>query len=230
MRGKHKEPQQARFILRGLMRCGECGRMITAEVQKGHTYYRCTKRLTNCKQKYVREEELAAQISKFIQKVSLCDEWTKWIIEQLERDRNASLHSGEAQQQNLEVKIKEMDDKISKLIDIYLEGTITLEEYQRKKEDFINEKRKLQEATRDFAAGQASWFEPARDLVTLLNRAEYAVKEGNLESQKEILEKIGSNFILKERHLVFSSEASLRALIEAAPYPNKRRGRDSNPG
>jgi len=95
-----------------------------------------------------------------------------------------------------------MDNKISKLIDIYLEGTITLEEYQRKKEDFINEKRKLQEATKDFAAGQASWFEPARDLVTLFNRAEYAVKEGNLESQKEILEKIGSNFILKERRLV----------------------------
>jgi hypothetical protein len=222
MRGKHKEPQQARFVLRGMMRCGECGRMITAEIQKGHTYYRCTKRLTNCKQKYVREEELAAQISKFLQKVSLCDEWTKWIIEQFERDRNASLHSSAAQQQNLEVKVKEMDDKISKLIDIYLEGTITLEEYQRKKEDFINEKRKLQEASRDFAAGQASWFEPARDLVTLLNRAEYAVKEGNLESQKEILEKIGSNFILKERRLVFSSEASLRPLISGTRFPNKR--------
>jgi len=230
MRGKHKEPQQKKFILKGLMRCGECGRMITAEIQKGHVYYRCTKRLTNCKQKYVREEELAAQISKFIQKVSLSDEWTKKIIEELERDRNTSLHSGEAQQQNLEVKVKEMDDKVSKLIDIYLEGTITLEEYQRKKEDFINEKRNLQESAKDFAAGSANWFEPARELVTLFNRAEYAVKEGNLESQKEFLEKIGSNFILKERRLVFSSEASLRPLIEAAPYPNQRRGWDSNPG
>ena len=230
MRGKPKEPQTERFVLRGLLRCGECGRMITAELQKGHVYYRCTKRLTNCKQKYVSEEELAAQISKFIQKVSLCDEWTKKIIEEFERDRNTSLHSGEAQQQNLKVKVKEMDDKISKLIDIYLEDTITLEEYQRKKEDFINEKRKLQESAKDFAAGSADWFEPARELVTLFNRAEYAVKEGNLESQKEFLEKIGSNFILKERRLVFSSEASLRVLIETAPYPSWRRGRDSNPG
>ncbi len=144
------------------------------------------------------------------------------IIEELERDRNTSLHSGEAQQQNLEVKVKEMNDKISKLIDIYLEGTITLEEYQRKKEDFINEKRKLQESAKDFAAGSANWFEPARELVTLFNRAEYAVKERNLESQKEFLEKIGSNFILKERRLVFSSEASLRSLLETAPYPSWR--------
>ncbi|MFH1508419.1 MAG: zinc ribbon domain-containing protein, partial [Candidatus Omnitrophota bacterium] len=109
------------------------GRMITAELQKGHVYYRCTKRLTNCTQKYVREEELAAQISKFIQKVSLSEEWTKRIIEELERDRNSSLLSSQSQQQNLQEKISELDNKISKLIDIYLADTITLEEYQHKK-------------------------------------------------------------------------------------------------
>jgi DNA invertase Pin-like site-specific DNA recombinase len=226
MRGKHKEPQAEKFVLRGLMRCGECGRMITAELQKGHIYYRCTKRLTNCNQKYVREEELAAQIKSVIQKVSLSDKWTKKIIEELEKDRNASLHSSQAQQQNLEAKVKEMDDKISKLIDIYLESTITLEEYQRKKEDFINEKRKLQESARDFAAGSNSWFEPTRDFVTSLNRAEYAVKEGNLESQKEFLEKIGSNFILKERRLVFSAEGPYRGFLLNAPFPNWRRSCD----
>ena len=127
LRGKYKEPQKKRFVLRGLMRCGECGRSITAELQKGHVYYRCTKRLTNCKQKYVREEELAAQIAKFIQKVSLSDNWTKRIIEELERDRNYSLLSTQSQQQNLENNIKEVDTKISKLIDVYLEGSLTLE-------------------------------------------------------------------------------------------------------
>jgi hypothetical protein len=48
------------------------------------------------------------------------------------------------------------------------------------------------------------------------------VEEGNLESQKEFLEKIGSNFILKERRLNFSAEASFRPLFEASPYPNWR--------
>jgi len=222
LRGKHKEKQITKFVFRGLMRCGECGRMITAELQKGHVYYRCTKRLTNCDQKYVQEEELAAQIKSFIQKVSLSDKWTNRIIEQLEKDRNASLHSSISQQQNQEVKVKAIDDKISKLIDIYLEGTITLEEYQLKKENFINKKRKLQESARDFTAGRNSWFEPAKDFVTSLNRAEYAVKEGNLESQKEFLEKIGSNFILKERRLNFPTEGTFRLFFKDAPFLNWR--------
>ena len=134
------------------------------------------------------------------------------------------------QQQNLQNKISEVDNKIGKLIDIYLADTITLEEYQQKKEIFINEKRELQESLKDFAAGANNWFEPARDFVTSLNRAEYAVKEGNLESQKEFLEKIGSNFILRERRLNFSSEGTFRPYLAGAPYLNWRRGRDSNPG
>ena len=230
LRGKHKEPQKEKFVLRGLMRCGECGRMITAELQKGHIYYRCTKRLTNCKQKYVREEELAAQIKSVIQKVSLCDDWTKKILEQLEKDKNSGVQSSLPQQQNLEVKIKEIDARISKLIDVYIAESLTLEEYQAKKEAFINEKRKLRDDLQNFAAGANNWFEPAMDFVTLLNSAHCAMEEGNLESQKEFLEKIGSNFILKERRLNFSTEVAFRPLFEAAPYPCWRRGRDSNPG
>jgi site-specific DNA recombinase len=229
MRGKPAK-EEKKFVLRRLMRCGECGRMITAELQKGHVYYRCTKRLTNCQQKYVREEELAAQIEGFIQKVSLCDDWTKKILEQLEKDKNSGVQSSLPQQQNLEVEIKEIDARISKLIDVYLEGSLTLEEYQAKKEAFINEKKKLQESARDFAAGSNNWFEPARDFVTLLNSAHCAVEEGNLESQKEFLEKIGSNFILKERHLNFPTEGTFRLFFKDAPFPNWRRGWDSNPG
>ena len=227
-RGKPKKTKHY-FVFRDLrMRCAECGRMITAETKKGFIYYRCTKRNTNCPKKYLREERLAAQIRKVIQKVSLCDDWTKRILEQLEKDKNSVLQSSRPQQQNLEVKIKALDDKISKLIDVYLEGNLTLQEYQAKKESFINEKKKMQEAARDFAAGGDNWFEQAKEFVTSLNRADYAIREGNLESQKEFLKKIGSNFILKERRLVFSSEAPYRGLLQSAQFLNWRGRLDSD--
>ena len=229
-RGKPKKSIKY-FVFRDLgMICGECGRAITAELQKGYVYYRCTKRYTNCSQKYVREEELAAQIAKFIQKVSLCDDWTKKFIGQLEKDKYNAVQSSRPQQQNLETKIANVNNKIDKLIDIYLAGEIVLEEYQNKKESLINEKKKLQEELKDFAAGGNNWFEPAREFVTSLNKAHYAISEGNLESQKKFLKKIGSNFILKERRLVFSTEGTFRPFFKDAPFPNLRRDWDSNPG
>ena len=227
-RGKPKKATRY-FVLRDLMmRCGECNRMITAETQKGFVYYHCTKRATNCKQKYIREERLAAQIKNVLQKVSLCDDWTKKVLYQIEKDKNSVVQSSRPQQQNLEVKIKEIGDKINKLIDIYLERLISLEEYQRKKENLINEKKELQERMRDFATDGDNRFEQAKRFVTSLNRLSYAITEGNLESQKEFLKKIGSNFILKERRLNFSTEASFRPLLKDAPYFTWRREQDSN--
>jgi hypothetical protein len=221
-RGKPKKAARY-FVLRDLMmRCGECGRMITAETHKGFVYYRCTKRATNCKQRYVREEELAVQIRKVIQKVSLCDDWTKKILYQLEKDKNSCVQSSRPQQQNLQTKIIDIENRINKLIDVYIEGAISKEEYQKKKESLIAQKKELQETLQDFAAGGNNWFEQARELVTSLNRAHCAIAEGNLESQKEFLEKIGSNFILKERCLVFSSAAPYRGFLSDAPYLNWR--------
>jgi site-specific DNA recombinase len=229
LRGKPKKAVR-RFVLRGLMRCGECGRMITAETQKGHNYYRCTKRLTNCTQKYIREEGLTAQIRAILQKVSLCDDWTAKILRELEKDKNESVQSSRPPRQKIAQDIVDIDSKVSKLIDLYLEGNILLDEYRKKKEDLLNRKKALQERVQFFDGRDDNWFERAKDFVTDLNRVSYALREGNLELQREYLEKIGSNFILKERRLIFSTEGTLRHYLSNAPYPTWRRGRDSNPG
>ena len=143
-RGKPKKSIR-QFVFRGLMmRCGECGRMITAETKKGHNYYRCTKRFTDCKQKYVREEVLAAQIRTIIQKVSLSDDWAQNILRELDKDKEQFAQSSLTHLQNLKKSLSEIEAKISRLIDVYLEGTLTLEEYQLKKEKPMLAKKELQ--------------------------------------------------------------------------------------
>ncbi|MCX5692179.1 MAG: recombinase family protein, partial [Candidatus Omnitrophica bacterium] len=227
-RGKSRQSKRT-FVFRGLMRCGECGRMITAEIHKEFTYYRCTKRNTICSQKYIREEALTKQIRGIFQKVSLCDDWTTKILKELEKDRLRDVQSSHPHQQNLEHDISILDTKINKLIDLYLEGTISKDDYTKKKAELLNKKKALQESMKDFADGGNNWFEQARSFVTLLNRASYMAREGNLESQKEFLEKIGSNFILKERRLIFSTENAISDYLKCAPYSSWWRRRNSNP-
>jgi len=235
-RGKPRYSKRA-FVFRGLMKCGECGRMITAEIHKEFTYYRCTKRNTICSQKYIREEDLTKQIRGIFQKVSLCDDWTSEILKELEKDRLRDVRSSHPHQQNLEREITSIESKINRLIDLYLEGSISKDDYTKKKAELLNKKKTLQETIRDFADGGNNWFEQARSFVTLLNRASYMLREGNLESQKEFLEKIGSNFILKERRLIFtprapsrgSTENAISDYLKLAPFSTWWRRRNSNP-
>jgi hypothetical protein len=56
---ERSKPQRAKIepkALCGLFQCGECGMMVTCEYQKGHTYYRCSKKskTVKCGQPYIR--------------------------------------------------------------------------------------------------------------------------------------------------------------------------------
>ena len=75
---------EQKHILRGVMKCGSCGCGITSEVQKGHVYYRCTKKKGACTEPYVREESLASQITEYLQKGSLSSAWANEMLALLE--------------------------------------------------------------------------------------------------------------------------------------------------
>src|SRR4030043_1977173 len=86
-KSKPKSPKLKPYIFRGFFRCGECGCFITTETQKGHNYLRCTKRKNPCSQRYAREEIITSEIQKEIKKVSLPDDWAKWMLAENEKDK-----------------------------------------------------------------------------------------------------------------------------------------------
>ncbi|PJC30668.1 hypothetical protein CO051_05135, partial [Candidatus Roizmanbacteria bacterium CG_4_9_14_0_2_um_filter_39_13] len=80
--------------------CGECGAVITAEqhIKKykngtGQTfiYYRCTKKIKLCNQKYISEPDTEIQLRKIIRDCGLHEDWEsyfeKWISEAEEKDK-----------------------------------------------------------------------------------------------------------------------------------------------
>jgi site-specific DNA recombinase len=138
------------FAFRGLLFCGECGCAITSETQKGHNYYRCTKKRGKCSQGYIREEVLADQINKQIQKVSLPPSWADKMIAELEKDKEQEAKDGAVFAQNLKSQIKGLEDKLDTLLDAHLDGTITKEEYTAKKQKILNQKIEISEKLKGF--------------------------------------------------------------------------------
>ena len=84
------------YPLRGLMRCKECGCLITAGAAKGHTYYRCThgKGKGSCSQSaYIREEALMAQVEEILGSIEIGPE----VLEALVADCEALLEEKRAE-------------------------------------------------------------------------------------------------------------------------------------
>ncbi|MCK5044147.1 recombinase family protein [Candidatus Parcubacteria bacterium] len=201
------------YAFRGLLRCGECGCSITSETHKGHNYYRCTKKRQKCSQKYIREEALAEQISGIIQKVSLPSAWAEEMLKELDKEKEQDAQAERAFAQNLKSQIKEVEEKLDRLLDARLESVISSEEYAVKKEKILNRKIEISERLKDFERKGDCRLELCRSFILSANQAQIAALEENFSEKKNFLKKIGSNPLLRERKVFLALENPWKLLL-----------------
>ena len=218
------------YAFRGLFKCGECNCSITAETQKGHNYYRCTKKKIRCSQKYVREEILNEQISSIIQKVSLPDSWTKIMIAELNKEKDKTEQAHFSFVQNLKSQIKEYKDKLDKLLDLQLSGAISVEEYAEKKQKILNQKIEISEKLKDFQRKGYSWLEPAKSFILRANEAKNVASGTDLLEKAEFLKKVGSNLVLMDRNIKYFPRGAWKILEDLGSLSAEPRSGEARKG
>ncbi|NCA94040.1 MAG: hypothetical protein EOM84_02555 [Sphingobacteriia bacterium] len=188
---------------------------ITAEIQKGHIYYRCTKKSkqVKCAEPFVREEKLDKQISSLLQKFSLSAYWSDKLLEMLEKDKNDSAQYATAFVQDAKEKISKLNLKLQRLLDSYLDQDIEREIYLKKKAQFLSEKKSLEEKIQSLEQKRTGWVEPMENWIKEARNLPKIAREGNLFSKKVAAKEIfGSNLILSERKASATPQKQWRLL------------------
>jgi len=201
-RGKPQRKEKIPKAFTGLFHCGECGMRITAETQKGHVYYRCTKKSKTkiCNQPYTREEDLNQQLSSMIQKVSLRQDWAKQMLEMLEKEKDDIAQSCFAFVQENREKIKQLRQKLQFLLDSYLDQVIEREIYLEKKSEIMSQIKTLEEQNIRFEQKQNDWLGPMRDWINEAANAAKIARDNDLFTKKVLALKIyGSNLVLENK-------------------------------
>ena len=152
------------FPFKGLFKCGECNSPITAQFAKGnggkYRYYRCTKRRQKCSQKYMRENVVAEQLKNYFQQIGLPQNWSEKMLKKVETWKNEAEESTILMLNKIKNRIQETKEKLDRLVDAFLDGTIDKETYLVKKDELILEKTAFFEKKRDLRKNRLSWFEP----------------------------------------------------------------------
>jgi len=201
-----KSKKSHNFPFVGLLRCGECGAAVTAQYAHGHggtyRYYRCTKRLGPCSQRYLREDLMATQLKDSLSKVALCQEWTEKMRAQVDIWEKEQTQVSKSFAQNLELKIKEADEKLDKLVNAFLDGTIEKETYLIKKDELVKLKTELLEKKRALDTKCQGWNEPLREWLNLACHIEKLASSEDFYEIKSLMEKIGTNRRLLDRKII----------------------------
>lgn len=158
---------------RGLFQCGECGCQITSEVQRGHIYYRCSKKDKNkkCSQKYVREETLEVFMKKRVKEYEIPTDngLIEWALNILKREHKKELDKRDIIITDLRRKISLADTQRSQLIKMKISSAningelISNEEYKAEKQRIANEKQRWLEQIRGEEELKDSWIHRMED-------------------------------------------------------------------
>ena len=187
-----------------MSQCAECGGMITAQYTTNrfgtkYTYYRCTKKLGTCRQPYVAAASIASQFKSALQSVSLpCEELDKmeaWIERWDKEDESA--HGSVAQ--NLKDKIRTNQEKLDRLVSLYLDNDIERAQYLSRKDILLREKVGLLEEQSNFGQRRKHWIEPLRKFVLSLREAKKLAETNEYHEYRQFFRKIGSNPSLKDK-------------------------------
>ena len=199
-RGHPQKNEKDPKALCGLLRCGECGMGITAERQKGHIYYRCTKKKGGCSQPYVREEILAADLSEILTHYAMPQDWMQGLLALADEDEKDSTKTAATLLRGLQEQIGVFNRKLDRLTDLFIEQDIDRDAYLMRKRGLMSEKKSVEEVIAKSQRGGMPWLEPMREWIKDASLLDEIAKNDDLPSKKSSLQKIfGSNLTLRNK-------------------------------
>ena len=201
--------QKRSFPFTGLIRCGECGFMVTAEERSNrygsaYSYYHCTKRRPDyrCRQPFVPAGHIQTMIENEIGRLALPERYERWADAERQsavsrRDQERSLRT-----KATEGELEEVERMLSTLLMLRTRETIDDAE-------FITERQRLQvrklilKERLHLADSEGDRFEPDRLLISFSNRAISWLQEGDDDIKRKIVRAVGSNLTLTDKKLSF---------------------------
>ncbi len=212
-------PRTHVFDFVGMMRCGECGAAITAELKFKHqkngnvhryVYYHCTKRTKeSCTQGSIEEAELKKQIIKEIDSVEIPPEFHSFAMKWFRAENAKESESHNTLIQTQQKAFKACIAKIDGLTDMRAAGEIGPEEYAEKKEKLLAEKKKLDVSYDNTTERVERWMKTADEMFTFIEEAKWKLDKGDLHVRRGILAALGSNLIVKDKILSIDTEKCL---------------------
>jgi len=185
------------YLLRRLVRCGECGYKMCGVFKDKYAYYTCRKgrdlvethRKTKCTSRSVRQEHLDEVVW---EKITELLENPEMIIEQYKRQKDIVLSCGTQKQcQKLEQQIKRYEKQIQRLIDAYQMEIITVKDLDARKNNLERKVSQLQEQIGNIKAVEKKEIDHQKifdNIETFCDTIKQGIENASFEDKRKIVE------------------------------------------
>lgn len=211
----------------GVTVCGECGRTVTWETQKGHVYGHCTQHNTNCTQnKYISEKTVEKQLETIFDGLQVTNaRLLEWIRKALKESHQDESDFHENIVKDLDRQYLVAKKKLDTVYEDKVEGLITKDKYLEKKaeyekyiEDILSAKEKHARANINYIELGSNIFEIAQN-----GRRVYA-KLKLMNEKRDLLNFVFSNLKIRDGKVIPSYHNGFEVVASRAKDGDWLRG------
>lgn len=225
-------PKTRHFAFTGMIRCGECGFMVTAEEKVNrfgsqYTYYHCSKRRIDyrCRQRSIADIALEEQIDRFLQEIAVPAGIHEWAVKNINRATDEAQNAKEQRQFALEETRQRTTDALANLISLRVRNLVNDNEFARERRKLEIDQVRVREQL-EALERTTPRFEPLGTLISFRNRAVDWFRRGDDKTKRLIFETIGSNPVLTDRMLSVEAKKPFRLDAIRSSLPQLRAARE----
>lgn len=223
-------PKEHRFAFTGLMKCGNCGAMITAEEkikkQKNgnihhYIYYHCTKRIDKkCPEKMIEINALNNKIDLLIQNLTISDKFQHWAIKYLHEIRQNEAKSNQNVFESKQKSLARITEQLQNLILTYTSpenanGQImTSQELQTTKSSLLKQKAALESDLKAQGKTIEEWAELSERTFNFARYAQMWFAKGDMATKRAVFASLGSHLIVKDQNLNVSLHPYFKVIFD----------------
>jgi hypothetical protein len=134
-------------LYRGFLKCDNCGCALTGTLKKNrYVYYFCTNGKGICEQhkNYLNETDLNPKIEEVFNQFITDSDMANKSLEVYKEHTIRQYKNKILTKKSLQDQIKALEDKLDKLLDTYLDGTVNSDVYTRKQAKFKKDIKKIE--------------------------------------------------------------------------------------
>jgi site-specific DNA recombinase len=190
-------------ILKNMIRCEDCGTVVTWQCQKGRWYGVCKQTNSLCRgRKLLREDRVEEQLISLLAKL-ICpsQEIIEWVAQTMRRRNKTSTETRETACRAIQADIDRIKRMDNNLYDDKLSGDISNDTYKEKHEYFIEQLTELTNKQDTQKHSEGYDLEKTLVLLELTQKAATLYQKKSPENKRLILSKLFENITLKEGSL-----------------------------
>lgn len=191
------------YPMAGFMRCGDCGSMLCGQMQKGHLYYSCSHRKDpKCREKkYMRWEDVEAQVATQLGRVQLPDRFKKVLDAYFQHFAQERMGQEEKERKSLKHELIRVQQQIRNIVVDRSKRIIDADVFIKIQDELLREKEMYQERLGILEGKSDKFVQKFNELLDFTDHADKVFQKSGFHQKRILMKLCFEGFVVRSQKL-----------------------------